>query len=181
MSEELVVLVDDAGQDIGAAPKSEVHTSATPLHRAFSCYLVDADGRLLLSRRALGKQTWPGVWTNSFCGHPAPGESDAEAIVRRATEELGATVSHITVALPHFRYRATDASGVVENELCPVYTAVLTSPLALDPSEVSEVTWVRPSGLAAALEGVPAAFSPWLRLQFPLLSDAGLLAEAALR
>ena len=178
-SEELVVLVDDAGHEIGSALKSEVHTTQTPLHRAFSCYLTDADGNLLLSRRALSKVTWAGVWTNSFCGHPSPGESDASAIERRAREELGATVSNVGVALPSFRYRATDASGIVENEICPVYTAVLTSSLAPDPAEICEWTWVRPAGLAAALEAAPAVFSPWLQLQFPELLDAGVFLEGA--
>ena len=175
--EELVILLDDAGHEIGTAPKSEVHTTQTPLHRAFSCYLTDGEGNLLLSRRALSKLTWPGVWTNSFCGHPSPGESDAAAIQRRAREELGATVSSVEVVVPDFRYRAVDASGVVENEICPVYTAVLTSPLDPDPDEVSEWTWVRASGLGAALDAAPAVFSPWMQLQFPALQDAGVFLE----
>ena len=173
--EEVVVLLDDDGAATGTAPKFDVHTSNTPLHRAFSCYIRDDSGAILLTRRALGKKTWPGVWTNSVCGHPAPGEADAEAIVRRSREELGTVVESIAPVLPAFRYRATDASGFVENEICPVYLAQLAAPLRPDPSEVAEWTWVRPDGLTRALAGTPAVFSPWLQLQVPELISAGAL------
>ena len=85
---ELVELLGEDGQVIGNQPKATVHTTDTPLHRAFSVHLVAPDGRVMLTRRALGKVTWPGVWTNACCGHPAPGESDVDAIVRRTAAEL---------------------------------------------------------------------------------------------
>ena len=85
-----------------------------------------------------------------------------EAIVRRAQIELGTTVGTITVALPDFRYRAVDASGIVENEICPVYTAVVTSELAPNPAEVAEWAWVSPSALRDAASATPFAYSPWL-------------------
>jgi len=81
-----VVLVDDAGTPLGSAPRIDVHTEATPLHLAFSTYLFNALGEVLLTRRALGKKTWPGVWTNSCCGHPRPSESLEDAARRRILE-----------------------------------------------------------------------------------------------
>ena len=81
---ELVVLVDDEGRQVGTAAKASVHTAETPLHLGFSCYLFDDAGRVLLTRRALNKKTWPGVWTNSVCGHPAPDEEPEDAVRRRA-------------------------------------------------------------------------------------------------
>lgn len=175
MFQELVILLAEDGRPTGTAPKQTVHTSHTPLHRAFSCYVFNDQGQVLLTRRALTKQTWPGVWTNSVCGHPAPGESDAEAIERRMQQELGGQVSSISPALPDFRYRATDSSGVVENEICPVHTALSSGPLTPNPAEVEEVAWVDPAALVAAVKSMPAIFSPWLQLQVPALAERGLL------
>ncbi|MEO7023657.1 MAG: isopentenyl-diphosphate Delta-isomerase [Leifsonia sp.] len=170
-SREEVVLLADDGTPIGVADKATVHTGQTPLHLAFSCHLFDGDGRILVTRRALGKRTWPGVWTNSFCGHPAPGESIEEAVVRRAADELGAAIDNLTVVLPDFRYRAIDAGGIVEYEICPVYTATLVGDLDPSPSEVSEWEWVDARTLLAAVDATPWAFSPWLTLQLPALYE----------
>ena len=167
---ELVVLVDDDGTPIGQADKATVHTADTPLHLAFSCHVVDDDGLLLVTRRALTKRTWPGVWTNSFCGHPAPGEPMDAAVARRALAELGITLTDLQVRLPRFRYRATDAAGIVEHEICPVYTAHTLDAVLADPDEVVEHRWVDPVQLAAAVDATPWAFSPWLTLQLPALA-----------
>ena len=162
---EYVVLLADNGDAIGTADKATVHSTDTPLHLAFSCHVYSPDGLVLVTRRALGKLTWPGVWSNSFCGHPAPGESPEAAIVRRAHVELGITVTGVEPWLPDFRYRAVDASGIVENEICPVYTAVTTDVPAPSPSEVAEWAWVEPESLRASVIATPFAFSPWLGWQ----------------
>lgn len=165
--QEHVVLLDDAGQKIGYADKYVIHTADTPLHLAFSCYLFNEQGELLMTRRALSKLTWAGVWTNSVCGHPAPGESTEDAVARRADLELGARITDLRPVLPDFRYRAVDASGIVENEICPVFTATIASDLAPHPDEVAQWEWV---SLSAVLEGVtltPWAFSPWMVMQVP--------------
>jgi isopentenyl-diphosphate delta-isomerase len=169
--EEVVLLAED-GTPIGVADKATVHTADTPLHLAFSCHLFDGEGRILVTRRALGKATWPGVWTNSFCGHPAPGEAIESAVVRRAADELGTTIDDLVVALPDFRYRAVDAAGLVEYEVCPVYTATVAGPLHPAASEVAQWEWVDPRTLLAAVEATPWAFSPWLTLQLPALYRA---------
>lgn len=166
--EEVVLLADD-GTPVGTADKATVHTAHTPLHLAFSCHLFDGEGRILVTRRALAKATWPGVWTNSFCGHPAPGETMENAIARRAADELGTTVENLVVALPDFRYRATDAAGIVEYEVCPVYTATIAGALHPVAAEVAEWEWVDPRVLLAAVDATPWAFSPWLTLQLPAL------------
>ncbi|TVP70538.1 MAG: isopentenyl-diphosphate Delta-isomerase [Nitriliruptor sp.] len=142
MSVELVILVDEAGNATGSAPKATTHHAETPLHLAFSCYVFDRAGRLLMTQRAHDKSTFPGVWTNSFCGHPSPGEDIFEAVERRAGQELGLTLEALTLALPTFRYEATGANGVRENELCPVFTAIATSDATPEASEVAAVEWV---------------------------------------
>ncbi|GAA4284381.1 isopentenyl-diphosphate Delta-isomerase [Brevibacterium daeguense] len=161
-SEELVVLLDESGSPIGTHPKATVHGSDTPLHLAFSCFLYNDAGETLLTRRALTKLTWPGVWTNAFCGHPGPDEPFAEAIARRAEDELGCQVADIAETLPDFRYRAVDASGVVENEICPVFTARLVGDVRPRADEVAEFGWITPENLTSALQAAPFVFSPWL-------------------
>lgn len=168
-----VTLLAEDGTAVGTLPKSEVHTSDTPLHLAFSCYVLDPHGRLLLTRRALTKRTWPGVWTNSFCGHPRPGEEMSDAVRRHGRNELGIHLTDLRLALPDYRYRAMDASGIVENEICPVHVAVLDAQPHANPDEVSEWTWVDVAGLVVAVTRAPFAFSPWLVEQLPLLRRLG--------
>lgn len=169
---EQVVLLDDQGRPTGVADKVGVHTADTPLHLAFSCHVYSPAGLVLVTRRALNKLTWPGVWTNSFCGHPAPGEAMEDAIRRRALDELGIDVESLELILPDFRYRAVDASGIVENEVCPVYRAVTTDAVAANPDEVAEFAWVEPDSLRAAAQAAPYAFSPWLGWQLAQLEQA---------
>lgn len=164
---EEVVLLDDAGNAIGSCPKSQVHTDATPLHLAFSCYVFDGAGRLLVTRRALRKQTWPGAWTNSCCGHPAPGEKIEDAVRRRTRQELGIELTGLRVALPEFRYRAVMSNGIVENELCPVYLARCDDPqdLSPDPAEIAAVEWQDWTSFRAQVLAGERQVSPWCSLQ----------------
>jgi len=157
-----VVTCDEAGNRLGTVPRADVHTTDTPLHLAFSCYLLDAADNLLITRRALVKRTWPGVWTNSFCGHLRWTESPEDSLVRHAEHELGAEVSDVQVVLPEFRYRAVDASGVVENEICPVYVARVVGDVAPNPAEVAEHVWAPATSVRAAVEATGWAFSPWM-------------------
>ena len=168
---EHVILLDDEGRHIGTAPKSIVHGSDTALHLAFSCHVFNAQGDVLVTRRSLAKKAWPGVWTNSFCGHPLPGESPTDAVDRRARFELGLEISKLELVLPVFRYRATDSGGTVENEICPVYVAVAERDPLPNPDEVDEFVWTRPAALARAIEDAPWAFSPWLALQVQQLDS----------
>jgi len=173
---EQVVLLDDAGAPIGTLDKAVVHGPNTPLHLAFSCYGFDADGRMLLTRRALAKRTWPGVWTNACCGHPQPGEDPEDAVGRRVRTELGVEPRDVRLVLPDFRYRAVDPDGMVEHEQCPVYFAELPTELAPDPDEVMAWAWVDPAEFLATAERAPFVLSPWSVLQAAEFRAEGLLA-----
>ena len=169
--EDHVILLDSDGSPRGLAPRATVHSIDTPLHLAFSCHLVREDGAVLLTRRALSKRTWPGVWTNAFCGHPRQGESLEEAISRHASGELGLQVREVRPVLPDFRYRAVDASGIVENEICPVFTAIPQGQPVPSPEEVMDLRWVTADELAALARLAPWTLSPWAVAQLEQLGD----------
>ena len=176
---DVVVLVDDHGHPIGTAPKATVHTTDTPLHLAFSCYVAH-NGKILVTRRALLKKTWPGVWTNSACGHLAPQETAQQAVLRWVPHELGVPVRNLRCVLPEFRYRAVDSRGIVENEICPVFIAEVSGEVQPAADEVDSYQWVTPADLLAAVDAAPFTFSPWMveQLAFPELR-AALLALSA--
>lgn len=172
--DEQVVLLDASGRSIGTAPKARVHDGDTPLHLGFSAYVFDDDGRLLVTRRALDKATFPGVYTNTVCGHPAPGEGLVDAVARRARVELALEVSGIRLVLPDFAYRA-EMHGVVEHELCPVLVAHVgpgTAP-ALDPEEVDDAEWVPWSRFAHDVVSGDRTVSQWCTEQVPALVALG--------
>ena len=173
-SEELVVLLEEDGTPCGTAPKALVHTDRTPLHLAFSCWVVDDAGRTLLTRRAAGKRTWPGAWTNTFCGHPGPGETMDAAMHRRAEQELGCRVDEPRAVLPDYRYRAVMDDGTVENEICPVHAARLLSDPEPNPDEVDGLMWVPLADLPGLVAADPDRYSPWMRDQLDRLDALGL-------
>jgi len=170
---ESVVLLDAAGNAIGTADKAAVHHAHTPLHLAFSCYLFNEAGRFLLTRRAESKPTFPGVWTNTCCGHPLPGEPMYGSVLRRLRDELGIGAAKLTLVLPGFRYQARMGNGVLENELCPVYAAYADLPPEPDPDEVAETRWVDWDEFCDAVRAGRQPVSPWCALQLAELTALG--------
>ena len=155
----VVVLVDEDDTEVGTMEKVAAHTTPGHLHRAVSVCLFDGEGRTLLQRRAGGKYHFGGLWSNSCCTHPQPGEAPAEAAVRRVRQELGVDVAgleHRGIVL----YRAEDpASGLVEHELDHVFAGTLAGEPDPDPAEVSEVRWLAVDP-ETDLSG--PGFTPWL-------------------
>lgn len=168
---ELIVLVDENGSEVGTAPKLESHHANTPLHKAFSCYIFNDRGQLLVTQRALSKKVWPGVWTNSVCGHPGPGESHENAIRRRAQEELGMSVGDIKVVLPNYRYKTPPFNGIVENEVCPVFVARMAKDPNPNPDEVEDIVWMDWKEYAEDVKTHPEKYSYWAKDQLPLLIE----------
>jgi isopentenyl-diphosphate delta-isomerase len=172
MSEELIVLVDEQNHPIGVAPKLASHHAQTPLHRAFSCFVFNCQGQFLLTQRALSKRVFPGVWTNSCCGHPSPGEATDDAVRRRLRDELGMSVEQLTLVLPDFRYRA-EMAGIVENEICPVYVALAVGEPRLNPAEVEAVAWIEWDDFVRRVRERPESLSPWSVLETQQLLECG--------
>ena len=168
---DLVVLLDSSGRPTGTARKSTVHTDRTPLHLALSCYVVRADGRVLLTRRSSSKRTFPGVWTNACCGHPRPGEAVDDAVRRHLRDELRIRPDRLRLALPDFTYRAEMANGIVEHEVCPVYVASTSDDPTLDPDEADEMEWVMWDDLRNRASQHPDTLSPWSVTQVRRLED----------
>ncbi len=162
--QELIVLVNEDNQPIGTMPKLEAHNANTPLHLAFSCYVFNKEGEFLLTQRALSKKVFPGVWTNSCCGHPGPGEQLEDALRRRLKYELGLVPQKLELVLPHFRYRA-EMDGIVENEICPVYIVKVNTEPQRNPEEVEAYRWIPWEDFVKVIEKNPKGYSEWCVLQ----------------
>lgn len=169
--DDKIVLVDELNNAIGTASKLESHNAETRLHRAFSVFIFNRRGELLLQQRALSKKTWPGVWSNSCCGHVMLHEGTARAAARRLSYELGLRGIELTVALPDFRYRA-EKDGVVENEICPVLIGVTDAEPQANPAEVASVRWTDWSEFLNSLERPETDISPWAKLEVRLLTES---------
>ena len=180
-----VVLLDERGRPSGTARKRDVHRCDTPLHMGLSCYVVDPVGRVLLTRRAAVKRTWPSVWSNACCGHPQPGEAIDAAVRRHLFEELGIVPDQLSCALPDFTYRAVMENGIVEHELCPTFIASIDEPLRPNPLEIDDYEWTTWEDLVERATVDPSSLSPWsvsqIRRLTSMMSDpASWLAAQAL-
>lgn len=162
--EHLVELVDTGGQPTGSATVEQAHREPGQLHRAFSVFLRDADGRVLLQQRAAVKTRFPLRWANTCCGHPTPGEAPAVAARRRLVEELG--ITDVTLAeVGVYSYYAEDpATGRVEYEYDHVLLGDLPADRTLrpDPDEVADCRWIPVPALLAEVENDPRSYAPWL-------------------
>ena len=169
--DDKIVLVDEHDNALGTASKLESHNADTKLHRAFSAFIFNRRGELLLQQRALTKKTWPGVWSNSCCGHVMLHEATARAAERRLKFELGMSGIELVTALPDFRYRA-EKDGVVENEICPVLIGVTDAQPLPNPSEVANVKWMDWNKFLNSLGEPETDISPWAKQEVRLLTES---------
>jgi isopentenyl-diphosphate delta-isomerase len=161
-SEPLVELVTPDGRTIGVATKADVHRPPGRLHRAISAFLLDAAGDLLVQRRAPGKHHGAGLWANTACSHPAPGEPPEDAVRRRLAEELGLEGDLSLEAAGTVVYRVTDrATGLVEHEHDHLFVGQLVGVPEPDPAEVDAVA-TRSLESLAALDDDDREHVPWL-------------------
>jgi len=155
-----IILVDENNRALGCADKQAVHRSGL-LHRAFSVFLCDAEGRVLLQQRHASKYHSGGLWANSCCGHPRIRERTKAAARRRVSEELGV---HVDLTLGfRTRYRTSFANGLHENEIVYVYFARLDEPTDPDPSEIADLRFVSLSEIAEDARREPEVYAYWFR------------------
>lgn len=174
--EELLVLVDRADNETGHMSKAECHDGDGLLHRAFSVFLFNDAGELLLQQRGADKRLWPMYWSNSCCSHPRKGESIEIATVRRLQDELN--VAAILQFVYKFSYAASFGAAGSENELCSVFIGRLDSEPEANATEIAAMRFVTAGTLGDELAASPDLFTPWLKLEWERLNEefADLLA-----
>ncbi|MCC6776788.1 MAG: isopentenyl-diphosphate Delta-isomerase [Hyphomicrobiales bacterium] len=179
MPEEQLILVDERNRAIGTAGKTAAHRRDL-LHRAFSIFVVDASARIVLQQRSRKKYHSGGLWANSCCGHPRPGERTLAAAHRRLREELGID-SDLSFAF-FARYRSALDHGMHENELVYVYFGRLESPLDPDPAEVAATDLSSCAEITRRIEQRPSDFAVWFQHYFRKHGDEiAVWAERAAR
>lgn len=168
--DEPLILVDENDREIGHLDKGACHDGDGVLHRAFSLFIFNSDGELLLQQRGDDKRLWPHFWSNSCCSHPRRGETMAEATRRRLSEELGMTadVRHLFT----FQYQARYRDLGSENEICWVFAGRCDQPPRPNPTEIAAVRWISPDDLDRELEGFPERFTPWFVMEWPRVKAA---------
>lgn len=158
-----VVLVDEHDRPLGVEAKLSAHQHGGKLHRAFSVFIFDLGGRMLLQRRAASKYHFGGLWSNACCSHPQWGEEVGVGAAMRLAEEFGIDVPLYPAFT--FRYRAADPdSGLTEDEFDHVYFGRFAGEPHPDPQEISEWRWIGIADLKADLAARPQSYTPWFRI-----------------
>lgn len=167
--DEPLILVDEKDNEIGNLPKDRCHDGAGQLHRAFSLFIFNNDGEVLLQQRSAQKRLWPMYWSNACCSHPRRGEDMEDAINRRLKQELGIT-SELEF-LYKFIYQARyDAHGS-EHELCWVYLGRSRGTVVVNANEIADWRYVSVETLNAELEARPQDFTPWMKLEWHRINE----------
>lgn len=164
---DLLILVDSDDNELGHLEKALCHYGEGKLHRAFSIFLFNQYGEVLLQQRADGKPLWANYWSNSCCSHPRLGETLEVAANRRIIEELG--ISSDLKFIYKFEYQASFNDQLSENELCSVYLGKFEGSPKVNPDEVKSWRWVSPELLNTELQTNPQNYTPWLKLEWRTL------------
>ncbi len=177
---EELILVDAEDNETGYLSKGECHDGAGLLHRAFSVFLFDDNGRLLLQQRADSKRLWPGYWSNSCCSHPRRGETMIVATARRLHDELN--IQSDLEYVYKFSYQAQFDDVGSEHELCHVYVGAVHGPLQPNEHEIQAIRLVSAGELKLELDTEPGRFTPWFRMEWQTLNErhAGVLERYAI-
>jgi isopentenyl-diphosphate delta-isomerase len=164
---EELILVDVADNVVGYGSKADCHDGSGVMHRAFSLFLFNDDGELLLQQRGKDKRLWPGFWSNSCCSHPRRGETLPVATMRRLSDELN--ISAELEYVYQFCYEATFGPAGSENELCHVFLGRVEGQIRPNDSEIESVRFISATELDSELAENPERFTPWLKKEWQSL------------
>lgn len=168
MKTQQVILVTKNDEPVGSMEKLEAHKLAL-LHRAFSIFIFNSNGEMLLQQRAMNKYHSPGLWSNACCSHPQPGEVTIDAAARRLKEELG-----IETELQkqfHFIYKTEFENGLTENEFDHVFTGVYNFALEINKDEVKDICYKPMNEIKESLQLQPQKFTAWFKIAFPEIEN----------
>lgn len=168
MEQKFVILVNEKDEEIGSMEKIEAHKKGK-LHRAFSIFIFNSKGEMLLQKRALSKYHSGGLWSNACCSHPEPGENTKFAAERRLVEELGIDVTLQKIF--DFVYRADFDNGLTEYEFDHVFTAKYDGDAEMNPEEVIDVAYKTMDELKEELKSYPQKYTEWFRIAFPKIEQ----------
>jgi isopentenyl-diphosphate Delta-isomerase len=168
--DEQLIVVDGDDNEVGFLTKADAHDGRGTLHRAFSLFVFNSAGELLVQQRAQGKRLWPGYWSNTCCSHPRRGEDMDSAIHRRLLEEFGLRAE--LEFLFKFRYQAQYDSQGAEHELCWVYAGRSNERPRENVNEIAAWRYLTPQALQTEIACAPKTFTPWFKLAWARITTA---------
>ena len=167
-NKDLLILVDESDKALGFKSKSECHEGNGTLHRAFSVFIFNPLGQLLIQKRSSNKELWDLHWSNSCCSHPKKNEQMESAVKRRLTEELG--IECPVHYLYKFTYHAKYKNLGSEHELCHVYVGLFDGEIKANPEEIDDWKFIKPDDLEERIRNSKKDYTPWMKIEWEMLT-----------
>lgn len=171
-----VILVNEHDEPVGVMEKMEAHRKGL-LHRAFSVFIFNSKGEMLLQQRAAEKYHSGGLWTNACCSHPNPGETTDQAASRRLREEMG--FSTPVKKIFDFSYRSEFDNGLIEHEFDHVYAGLFEGPFKPNPAEVKDYCYKSIAAIEESLQSHPDKYTTWFHIAFPKVKEWAVTHQSA--
>lgn len=163
-----VILVDEQDRPLGTMGKMEVHQKAL-LHRAFSVFIFNDNGQMLLQKRAAKKYHSANLWTNACCSHPKPGENTLQAASQRLQDEMGFSTTIKKVF--DFTYKAPFDNGLTEHEFDHVFVGKFSGTIQANPDEVGDYCYMSIEEIKSSIQSSPDKYTVWFKIAFPRVEE----------